>query len=228
MYGEIVPVLLSRPSEGEGPWPVVVAVHGLGSNKAQVTAQVAPALTKKGFAVLAPDMPMHGERPGDPWKMFDMRDLPKTGRNFHQAVTDVRQTMDLAEGREDLNLKGGVFLVGYSMGSWIDSVTGPADDRVRGMVLMVGGATDTGGLSLLMPQLATIDPVLAIPHFIGRPLLMLNADNDRTVTPEMSKRLYGAAADPKEQRWYKSGHLLPTGAYEDAAAWIAAKAKEKK
>ncbi|HEX8911153.1 MAG TPA: hypothetical protein VF796_02255, partial [Humisphaera sp.] len=62
--GDVVPVLLCTPAGRAGPFPVVVAVHGLGSHKAQVAAQVAPALTKRGFAVLCPDLPRHGERPG--------------------------------------------------------------------------------------------------------------------------------------------------------------------
>src|SRR5438552_360294 len=68
LRGDDVPMLLSTPRDQKGPFPVVIAIHGLRSNKAQVTAQVAPALTRQGFAVLAPDMPLHGERPGEPAK----------------------------------------------------------------------------------------------------------------------------------------------------------------
>src|SRR5436305_8914027 len=54
--GNVVPALLCTPRGKKGPFPVVVAVHGLASNKAQVCAQVEPALVKRGFAVLAADM----------------------------------------------------------------------------------------------------------------------------------------------------------------------------
>src|SRR6476469_700873 len=64
--GDIVPALLCTPAGKRGPFPVVIAVHGLMSNKAQVCAQVAPALAQNGIAVLAADMPCHGERPGNP------------------------------------------------------------------------------------------------------------------------------------------------------------------
>src|SRR4051812_35574346 len=73
--GDVVPVLLCTPRDKKGPFPVVVAVHGLTSNKMQVVAQVAPSLAKRGFAVLAPDMPCHGERPGDPFSVLN-RDNP--------------------------------------------------------------------------------------------------------------------------------------------------------
>jgi len=62
--GDTVPALLCTPAGKAGPFPLVVAIHGMNSNKAQVCGQLAPALIRQGFAVLAPDMPVHGERPG--------------------------------------------------------------------------------------------------------------------------------------------------------------------
>jgi len=218
--GEMVPALLCTPHGKAGPFPVVVAVHGLNSNKAQVVGQVAPALTKRGFAVLAPDMPLHGERPGEARGLFENKDILTALTRYRQAVMNVRQTIDVAETLPMLDTSRGVVLAGYSMGSFIHSIAGPADERVRAMVLMVGGASEINGAARLLPQLASADPVLAIANFIGRPLLMLNATFDSTVTPDMGKRLFNAAAEPKEQRWYDSGHRLPDEAYEDAAEWV--------
>ena len=118
-------------------------------------------------------------------------------------------------------MKRGVVLCGYSMGSWLDSIAGPTDERVKAMVLMVGGATDAAPFLRMLPQLATADPLQVLPLFAGRPLLMLNGNFDPVVTPEMAERLYDAAPQPKEQKWYDSGHLLPETAYDDAAKWIA-------
>lgn len=219
--GDVVPALLCTPKGKTGPFPLVVAVHGLNSNKAQVMAQVAPALAKRGFAVLAPDMPHHGERPGDPRAILDHADPLKAFTMARRAINDVRQCIDLAEARPDVDTSGGITLVGYSMGSWINSVVGPLDDRVRAMVLMVGGAHEVPLPALLVPQIAACDPRLAIAHFAGRPLLMLSASRDTIVVPEMSRRLFAAAPEPKKQVWYDCGHLLTDQAYEDAAAWVA-------
>jgi len=218
--GDIVPALLCTPAKKSGPFPVVIAVHGMGSNKAQVCGQVAPALTRRGFAVLAPDMPLHGERPGDTRGVFEKKDFLTALMRYRQAVMNVRQAIDVAETLPQLDVSRGVVLAGYSMGSWIHSLAGPADERVRAMVLMVGGASDVNGFVRVFPQIASADPAMAIPNFIGRPLLMLNATFDSTVTPDMGKRLFNAAAEPKEQRWYDSGHRLPDEAYEDAAEWV--------
>jgi len=220
--GEIVPALLCTPKSKAGPFPLAIAVHGLGSNKAQVCGQLAPALIRQGFAVLAPDTPVHGERPGDPREVWQKKDWLRAIELHRRAIIEIRQCIDVAEARSDLDLSRGIVLAGYSMGSWLDSIVGPLDERVQAMVLMVGGATDAAPFMKLLPQLAMADPLQALPHFAGRPLLMLNGKFDSTVTPEMAKRLFAAAPEPKQQKWYESGHRLPEGAYEDAAKWIAA------
>ena len=219
--GDVVTALLCTPAGKAGPFPLAVAVHGLNSNKAQVCGQVAPALAKKGFAVLAPDMPVHGERPGSPWEIRQNKDWFRAIELHRRAIIDIRQCIDLAEQRGDLDLSKGVVLAGYSMGSWLHSIAGPIDGRVKAMVLMVGGATDAAPMLRMLPQLAAADPLVSLPQFAGRPLLMLNGRNDPIVTPEMAKRLYEAAAEPKTQKWYDSGHLLPERAYKEAADWIA-------
>ena len=223
--GDVVPALLAKPRGKSGPLPVVIAVHGLRSHKAQVIAQVGPALAERGFAILAPDLPCHGERPGDPRSVVDQSRILEAYELFRQAVTDVRLCIDLAEQRPDLDTRHGVILAGYSMGSWINALAGPADDRVRAMVLMVGGAHDIPPAALLLPQIAATDPRRAIANFAGRPLLLLNAEHDFIVLPSMGKRLFEACAEPKEQRWYPCGHLLTKEAYEDAAEWVAQTAK---
>jgi dienelactone hydrolase len=216
---DVVTALLCTPQGKKGSFPIVVALHGLTSHKAQVVAQVGPALVEKGFAVLAPDLPRHGERPGDPRSVVQMREPAEALRLFRQAVVDVRQLMDLADTRPELDTRNGVVLAGYSMGSWISSVVGPADERVRAMVLMVGGAHETHPAALLIPQVAATDPRLAIAHFAGKPVLMLAGKTDYVVTPQMVKRLYAAAAEPKEIVWYDCGHLLIPEAYQKAAEW---------
>jgi dienelactone hydrolase len=221
LEGADVPALLVTPRDRQGPFPVVIALHGLRSNKAQVVAQVAPTLVKQGFAVLAPDLPSHGERPGEAAKMFDQKDIRAFVHRCRQAILDVRLCIDLAESRPELDTKNGVIMVGYSMGAIFESVVGPADPRVKAMCLMVGGTVDFPPVFAMVPQIAALQPQLAIAHFAGRPLLMLNATADHVITKEMADRLYMAAPDPKEQIWYDSGHRLPDTAYQRCADWVA-------
>jgi pimeloyl-ACP methyl ester carboxylesterase len=195
--------------------------HGLTSNKMQVCMQVAPTLVKQGFAVIAADLPCHGERPGNPFDMVSLKNWESTFPLYKKAVIDIHQLIDLAKQRPDLKVDHGVFLVGYSLGSWMSTMAGPSDDRVKAMVLMVGGAYDIPAALLKNPMAAAADPRLALAHFAGRPLLLLNGKTDGIVAPELSKRLFAAAPEPKKQIWYDSGHLLPGPAYADAAKWLA-------
>ncbi len=218
--GEVVPALLCRPHGSLGRLPVVIAVHGLTSNKAQVCAQVGPALSKRGFATLALDLPYHGERPGNPLALLNFSPTEKTFPLARRMVNDVRQLIDIAEAREDLDTRSGVTLVGYSMGSWVSAVVGPLDARVKSMVLMVGGAIELPAPSLLIPKIAATDPRLAIAHFAGRPLLMVNGKTDVIVRQDWANRLYAAAPEPKRQLWYDCGHFLMPEAFEATAAWV--------
>ncbi len=219
--GSDVPCLLAMPKDADGPFPVAIAVHGLGSNKAQAIGRMAPAMARHGFAVLALDLPRHGERPGQPRDLWDIRHFGEVVEMCHQAVMDVRECIDLAEQRPELDTKHGVVLMGYSLGAIIDSLAGPVDDRVKAMVLMVGGTIEFPPMVSMVPQLIAMQPQMAIPHFSGRPVLMLNGKHDEIIRPEMGQRLFAAAAQPKEQVWYDSGHFLPEKAYEDAAGWVA-------
>ncbi len=219
--GEIVPVLLCTPRDKKGPFPLVIATHGLLSNKAQVCGQVAWALAEQGYATLAADMPCHGERPGDLLKMSDAGSRQTRFPLYQQAVVDVRQLMDLAEQLPQIDAKAGIRLVGYSMGSWISSTAGPADPRVKAIVLMVGGAFDIPEAALKDPKVSACDPRISLQHFTDKPVLFLNGKTDGIVAPEHSKRLFAACPEPKKQIWYDSGHFLPREACTDAAKWLA-------
>jgi len=61
------------------------------------------------------------------------------------------------------------------------------------------------------------DPIASAKSLNGRPLLMLHGTNDRTIRREQAQRLYDAASEPKELRWYEAGHVLPPPAADDAA-----------
>lgn len=220
-FGDDLPALLCKPAGKAGPFPVVIALHGVNSHKAQVCGQVAPALTKRGFAVLAFDMPLHGERPGRPSDVLDLSDLHRTFTLCRQAVIDLRQCIDVAEARPDLDTSRGVVLAGYSLGALINTVAGAADLRAKAMLLMVGGTPEFPAALSLVPEFCSLQPQKAIAHFAGRPVLMLNGSADQTITREMGRRLFDAAAEPKQQKWYDCGHLLPAQAYEDGAEWVA-------
>jgi uncharacterized protein len=64
------------------------------------------------------------------------------------------------------------------------------------------------------------DPIRAVRALAGRPLLMVHGRADRTVTAAQAQRLFDAAGEPKELRWWDAGHYLPTAAIDEAAVWL--------
>ena len=137
--GEQVPVLITVPVWSQESYPVVILLHGLASNKEQITKMAGDALVNRGLACVALDFPKHGSRPGHPRDLFVADDPQATFDNIVQAVVDVRQCIDWAATQNDLDTRNGVGILGYSMGSWFSTLVTAADERVKGVVLMVGG-----------------------------------------------------------------------------------------
>ena len=113
-------------------------------------------------------------------------------------------------------------LVGYSMGSFLGVLVAAKAARVRAVVLAAGGDLPDGTpFARLVRTVA--DPIRAVRALAGRPLLMVHGRSDRTVTPAQARRLFDAAREPKELRWWNAGHYLPTAAIDEAAVWLRAR-----
>jgi fermentation-respiration switch protein FrsA (DUF1100 family) len=110
-------------------------------------------------------------------------------------------------------------VVGYSMGSFLGVMVAASERRVRAVVLAAGGDLPAGTPFERLVR-AAADPLRAVRRLDGRPLLMVHGRRDRTVTPAQAQRLFDAADEPKELRWWDAGHYLPTQAIDDAAAWL--------
>jgi len=236
---EEVPLLITFPEKGKGPFPGVLLVHPLGGNRRQMTREMGLALVAQGFACVALDLPMHGERSGKnkPEALFP--DHPdRAYRNVVPAVVDIRQTLDAMSEHKELDLSKGVPIVGYSLGAWFGSLAGAADRRVSMLVLQGAGAGGEGksgagasggskdllsvliGERSMLAKYPTLRPEIAIAGFASRPLLMQNGKKDPYISEEHARNLYRAARAPKELKWYESGHILPEKAAGDAAEWL--------
>jgi len=247
--GQDVPVLITLP-KGRAPYPVMLLVHGYTSSKEQATSLVASRFVERGFAVLALDLPMHGARPGPPEALFDEHDPGKTYELLVQGVVDIRQLIDLAESRKDLDTSKGVYLVGYSMGGWLAALAGGAERRVAAMILMVPISEATPlnpkapskgkdspkakappkaqeGPPPLLDQYPNLRPTGAIAHFAPHPVLIQAGELDGYLRKSAVDALLAAARQPKELRWYPCGHILSDRALADAAAWLADRASGK-
>jgi uncharacterized protein len=215
--GEAVPAVLLSPPAGECAAPAALLLHGYSSRKEAMAGPVGGALLAQGIASLAIDLPLHGTR-SDPVQAQAARNPLVLMQLWRSALSDARLGVEYLAARKDID-RSRLAVVGYSMGSFLSVLLAAEDRRLRAVVLAAGGdlpqGTPFGGVARMVA-----DPVSAVKRLGGRPLLMVHGRRDRTVLPEQAQRLFDAAAQPKELRWWDAGHYLPAEASREAAEWL--------
>jgi len=222
-YDGTVPGLLYTPSK-PGPFPCVLAAHGVTSNKGS-SIGLRDLIVPAGYAMFTIDARFHGDR-GTPEQFHELQRYPGRVRELFQGtVVDLRRALDYLAQRPDC-IPGKLGLVGTSMGGFIGAALAGADERVQAPVLLFSGADwrlwfTTGhagvvGIFYQYGNQATLDSVVAaldpldpskwIGRIAPRPVLMVHGDADDVVPPATGQALYDAALDPKTVLWYAGGH----------------------
>ncbi len=139
---------------GAGPFPLVVAQHGIASSQSGMCA-FARRLVRNGIAVLRFDFPRHGSRGtgGDAYNwgldFLSIGDPIRVRENFRQAALDIASSLVLADeivADATLWQQGDpvidttrIGFAGHSLGSIIGMVYLPFSTRVGAFVSNVGG-----------------------------------------------------------------------------------------
>jgi len=215
-----VPAVLLLPDApaSHRPAPAAVLLHGYSSRKEQMAQDVGAGLLRHGIASLAIDLPLHGERRGDV-EVRSARNPLALAQSWRRGQADTRLALGYLGARPEID-GSRLSIVGYSMGSFLGVTVAAEAPAVRALVLAAGGDLPTGTpMERLVRTVA--DPLKAVRRFDGRPLLMVHGRRDGTVRPEQAQRLFDAAMEPKELRWYDAGHYPPASAVDGAAAWLA-------
>ena len=213
-----VPGILLLPQATE-PVPGALLLHGYTSRKEMMSDTIGRALLGVGIASLAIDLPMHGERVVAGAQRGGLQPL-ELMRNWKLALAEASLALRYLGARAEIDATR-LSLAGYSLGSFLGVSVAARDRAVRAIVLASGGDLPADMPFGRMVR-AVIDPASAVRKLEGTPLLMVHGRRDRTVTPDQAKRLFEAAREPKEIRWWDAGHYLPAAAIEEAAAWLAA------
>lgn len=142
------------PATGEAPWPVVLYQHGGGQHRHGVAGMAGP-LAEAGFALVAIDLPAHGERApegaeGGDLDILVFDDPLRTRDNLRQASADHLAVLTGLPALSDavaaaLGLEGPVFdparafYTGLSLGAITGSMTFVSATELRASALFVGG-----------------------------------------------------------------------------------------
>lgn len=216
LEGARAPSIILLP-QALAPVPAVLLLHGYSSSKERLSNTMGRALAVRGIASLAIDLPLHGTR--DDAMVAEARTNPLgLLQHWKTALAEARQAIDWLAANDAID-PFKLSTAGYSLGSYVALQTAVADKRIKCVVVAAGGdlpATPWTGMLRMVS-----DPLASAKSLNGRPLLMLHGTQDRTIRREQAQRLYDAASEPKELRWYESGHALPPAAADDAATWLA-------
>ena len=124
---------------------------------------------------------------------------------------------------------GRVELVGVSLGSPFATVAGALDERFRRVWILHGGADNREWLANTLKRKIPSDPLRAVVarilHLLAhgasfdtetwvarispRPVVIVGAKEDESLTRENVARLHAAAGEPKELLWTEGRHVHP-------------------
>lgn len=238
-----VPALLAVP-EGE-PRGGIVALHGYTGAK-ETMEDIVAGLAGRGYLVVAPDLPLHGERTlgsGGDFQYPFFGDPTGIVKAFENALADVRTCA--AYLRQALGDRARLGIVGWSLGGCLTilsmarmpevfatgvSLVGAA--RVARLLLASSVCEDIRDDLLTMgydePRLEPVLRPVEATEFAGavRNLLMLGAVDDDIVPGALVRETFSAFADPTNElvMFEGCGHYPTVSAVADIAIPFLARA----
>jgi dienelactone hydrolase len=200
------------PAAGTGR-PHLVLVHGGNQSGKESVRTIAETLVRRGFGVIAIDMPYFGERDTGLLRSFSEQDKHEYLYNRESTylewvvrlVKDVGRTIDLLVENYGVD-PDRIAYVGFSRGAQAGFMVVGAEPRFAAAGMMYGGHFDRSETG----HLAAACPANYIGRIAPRPLWLLSGEFDGDYDRELSvEPLYRLAGQPTEVHWVETGHQLP-------------------
>lgn len=123
--------------------PLAIILHGLGDFSIVPCKLLAKALTRQGMASFVLYSVMHSRRmPQSFMERFPHLTEQEWFESHQLSVIDLRQVIDWAESRAELNPEK-IAAVGVSFGGFISAIAMGTDKRIKAAVLIVSGGNST-------------------------------------------------------------------------------------
>jgi len=226
-----VPGYLVLPKNGKQPYPCVLLLHGYTGSKSVWLkdddqdemgyewkySQIADGLLAQGYALLALDMPYHGERKAirdyePPNNILQYNWMIQGLDMISWAAIDYRKAVDYISSRPEINASR-IGVMGQSGGGWLTFMISALESRVKVSVATVTPIRISQNKNEVVPS-----------NFAPRivcPFLMIMGRQDDWYAVDEGDYLFGLIKSPiKNIIWYDSGHNLPIEHVDDAVSWF--------
>lgn len=236
--GEVIPAQMALPTQGTGPWPLVVVLYGMGQTM-KLFDTAADAVTSKGFALVVFEQYGWGARAHR--GLGGISAKADVDERAHRTYLESRLLLDAVRHWNEINPQR-CYLWGFSFGGMCAARVVADEPRYRACVISVCGGDfqDTFGDSQLSfplsfaerllwrvfkPTVQPLDPIGIIAEISPRPILFQSALHDGVIPESAALALQEAAHEPKTIRWYDTNHSRKLNGYEvlvfeDGAGWL--------
>src|SRR6266498_1273567 len=161
---------------------------------------------------------------------FIKRTQEDDARNSIEEVVNIRRAMDWLWTQPNVDVKRFAY-VGHDFGGMYGVLAGSLDQRPTHYVVMAATPRfpdwylylpklEGDAREAFIRQMAEIDPIVHVPNLSPAEMFFQFATDDFHVPRERAEEFFAAANDPKEMKWYESGHGLNEDATRDRKAWL--------
>ena len=212
----------------EGPHAAILYIHWYeppspDSNRSQFVEE-AMDMARSGAACLLIETLW-----SDP-DFFLKRTQAEDIRNSIEELANIRRAMDLLLSQPGVDTSR-FALVGHDFGGMYGVVAGSLDRRPTHYVVMAATPRfpdwylyspklEGKAREEFTRQFLAFDPITHIPNLSPAPVLFQFGTDDLHVPADRAREFFEVAKDPKELRWYESGHGLNLDATADRQKWL--------
>ena len=158
-------------------------------------------------------------------------------QNSMEEVVNIRHAMDLLLSQPNVDPARFAY-VGHDFGGMYGVLAGSLDQRPKHYVIMAATPRfpdwylylpklEGEARATFIQQMAEIDPIVHVPNLAPADIFFQFGTDDPHVPQERANEFFAAAREPKEMKWYESGHGLNEAATSDRKAWLKEKLELK-